>query len=279
MNTRSAENALVSVIVPTRNSDATLARCLESVRRQTYGYLELIVVDNDSRDGTLETAKALADRVISGGNERSTQRNLGARIAEGTHLLFIDSDMELEPAVVAECVDAAEHTDMVVLPEASVGSGFWSRCRALERSCYLEDETIEAARFLARETFFKVGGYDEELIAGEDWDLHGRARAAGARVGRAHSYVWHHEGKLRLCRLLAKKFYYGRFMGAYVMRHPSMARRQLLPIRPAFFRHWRRLVGHPLPLGGMILMKVCECGAAAAGFLYAQSIKSREARP
>ena len=47
---------LVSVIVPTKNSQATLGACLHSIKAQTYPHIELIVVDNFSTDGTLALA-------------------------------------------------------------------------------------------------------------------------------------------------------------------------------------------------------------------------------
>ena len=51
---------LVSVIIPTYNNGATIERCLRSVRAQTYAAVEIIVVDNSSRDGTPQLAAPYA---------------------------------------------------------------------------------------------------------------------------------------------------------------------------------------------------------------------------
>jgi glycosyltransferase involved in cell wall biosynthesis len=266
-------NALVTVVVPTRNSAAHIGPCLESIRAQTYEPIEVVVVDNHSTDATQELAQPLADRVLAIGPERSAQRNEGARAGSGDYLLFVDSDMTLAEDVVGQCIDAVRADPartVVVIPEVSVGTGFWARCKALERSCYVGDETIEAARFFPRELFRELGGFDERLPAGpEDWDLHERARLAGARVARTSAFIRHDEGVLRLGRTVAKKFHYGGSMGEYMRRHPQLARRQLRVVRPAFVREWRTLAREPVLAAGMLFMKGLEFGAGAAGLAAA----------
>jgi GT2 family glycosyltransferase len=179
--------------------------------------------------------------------------------------------MVLEPDVIADCVElTATGAGAVVVPERSFGHGFWARCKALERSCYVGDPTIEAARFFSRAVFEQVGGYDETLNAGEDWDLHERVRRTGAAIARTRAYIDHDEGDLRLRDLLAKKFRYGTTIGEYLRKHPDLARTQLRLARPAFARHGRRLARQPLTAFGMLVMKAGEAGAGAAGLLAAR---------
>lgn len=269
----------VTIVIPTRNSEETLAACLESVRIQDHADIEVIVVDNHSSDRTQEIARDLADTVVVAGPERSAQRNAGARVATGQFLLFIDSDMVLEPSVVSQGVHAAqEGAASVVIPEQSFGEGYWTRCKALERACYIGDDTIEAARFFTREAFDQAGGFDETIPAGpEDWDLHERVRAAGGRIGRTTSLIWHDEGRLRLRETMATKFYYGKAADVYMRRH-AVARRQARLFRPAFARHWRKLARRPLTAAGMFVMKALELAAGAAGLLKAR-IGARRAAP
>ena len=96
----------VSFVVPTCNSARTIAACVLSLRTQTYPDVEIVVVDNESTDDTAERApSAGADRVITAGPERCAQRNRGARDSPGEIVVFIDSDMVMEPALAAQIVE------------------------------------------------------------------------------------------------------------------------------------------------------------------------------
>jgi len=262
---------LVSIVVPTRNSAGTLSACLTSVASQSYSSIEALVVDNNSTDGTLDVARTFTPMVYTQGPERSAQRNRGAHAANGSYLFFIDSDMVLAPDVIEQCVRMAVSDPAIrgiVIPEISVGDGFWARCKALERSCYVGDPTIEAARFFDRTVFESLGGYDEALTGPEDWDFSQRVARIG-RLGRIDAYITHLEGHLTLGETMRSKYYYGKTMGAYMRKQPGSAARQLQLVRPAFIRHWRRLLAHPLLTTGMVVMKAGEFAAGGAGLLLA----------
>jgi len=208
----------VVVIVPTRNSASTLKVCLESIRAQIQP-CTLIVVDNGSTDDTTLIAAALADVVLSCGPERSAQRNAGAAATSAAIVGFIDSDMELPSTVVSEAVDAiVAGAASVVVPERTVGDGFWTNVRAYERSFYQDSEAIEAPRFFRRDVFEGVGGFDEAMTGAEDWDLAIRTSQAGPRV-RIDSVILHHEGWVRYFSACRKKGYYGPGVARFAAKH------------------------------------------------------------
>ena len=253
----------VSVVVTTRNSGQTLRACLASIRRQTYPAVELVVVDNHSSDETMTIATEYADQVATIGPERSAQRNHGASLTEGAFLLFIDADMVLDPEVVAEGVDLLETVGLpaVVIPEETVGEGYWTACRSLERGCYNGDDTIEAARLYSRSAFVAAGGFDTELNGGEDWDLSRRV-ARGRRLPRSRAMIHHDEGRTRLRTVYTKRRYYAPGYLAFVRKHGRGAMAQGNPIfRAAYIRNWRTLGRHPLLTAGMFTLKAVELAA------------------
>ena len=258
-------SALVSVIVTTKDSARTLEACLQSMRRQRNAEVELVVVDNGSTDATREIAARYADTVVTYGPERSAQRNHGAAITSGEHLLFLDSDMIVGEDVVAEGMAALRASGLpaCIIPELSVGEGFWTRSRAHERSCYDGDDDIEAARLYTREAFDAAGGFDEDISGGEDWDLSQRV-ARGRSLPRTRSRILHDEGRLALGIAFQKRRYYAPGYLRYRRKHRAVARSQSNPLaRAAYLRHWRRLVAHPVLTAGMIVLKAVEAGAVA----------------
>lgn len=265
------KNPLVSVVVTTKNASRTLPALLESIQKQTYQNYEVIVVDNASNDATKAVAKRYTPHVYNQGPERSAQRNYGANKARGEYYLFLDADMVLEEDVVAQCVAAVTKNPQlkaVVVPEKSVGSGFWAQCKALERACYVGDATLEAARFIAKDAFWEAGGYDESLTGPEDWDLPQKIRKKYEQ-GRIKSFIYHNEGAVTLWQLAQKKYYYGQKAAPYIAKHPltTTVQQVVYLLRPAFYRNWRLLCRKPRYLMGMLVILAFEQIAGFLGFL------------
>ncbi|GAC1309568.1 MAG: glycosyltransferase family A protein [Vulcanimicrobiaceae bacterium] len=265
----------MSVIVPTKNSGRTLRRCLESIRDQNHQAVEIVVVDNFSTDDTERIGAALADTFVRIGPERCAQRNAGLALSRGSYVLFIDSDMYLSPETIDSCIVAlADGVAGVIVREASFGEGFWSRCKAFERTFYLDDRAVSAARFFRKDLVVNIGGYDETMIAGEDWDLSMRVEEHGD-LRFAATTISHDEGRIVLRKQLAKKYYYGTTLGRFVAKHGRAGRQKLSPARSSLLKSVSRLVDSPRLVMGMYLLKVVDlvgivsglCAAAFASML------------
>ncbi len=83
---------------------------------QSSKNIELIVVDNNSTDGTKTIAQKYTNKVYNFGPERSAQRNYGAAKSKGKYPVFLDADMELSPLHLPEFVQA--------IKKLRIGDGF-----------------------------------------------------------------------------------------------------------------------------------------------------------
>lgn len=267
---------IVSVIVTTKNSAKTLEACLTSVEQQTYKKVELVVVDNYSEDNTQEIAKQYTNHVFSKGPERSSQRNYAVEQASGFYVFIIDSDMELDPTVVEECVAEMMKLDDcvgVIVPEESFGEGFWAQCKKLERSFYVGVSYMEAARFFKKTDFVNVGGYNTAMVSGEDWDLSQRIEALGS-FSRTSSIIHHNEGRISLRKTVGKKFYYARKFSSYIQgsnnTNKTAQQTSIFGRYALFFSKPKLLFSKPVIGVGMLFMKTCEFGFGGLGLLFSK---------
>jgi len=225
---------LVSVIIPTYNSQSNIRRCLESLRKQTYNKIEILVVDRYSRDKTTQIAKELGAKVFLLDGERSEAKNYAAKKAHGNFLLFIDSDMALNSKIIEACVKLClhENIDAVTIPEEYVGQGLLSEWRKKEKkSLSIHSEFIEIPRFFRKTAFLHVGGYDEKLVCGEDFDFLQRLKKKNYKIGKIGYEILHFEDMLSMSKILSKAYYYGGTIPALIKKDPAGTIRRYFSIR------------------------------------------------
>ncbi|HCR36165.1 MAG: Glycosyl transferase family 2 [Candidatus Nomurabacteria bacterium GW2011_GWF1_31_48] len=257
----SKNNPLVSVIIPTKNNIRTIQRCLQSVKDQSYINIELIVVDNHSTDGTLEIATKFTDKVYTKGPERSAQRNFGASKAKGKYLLIHDSDIYFHRKTVEECVKLCEkqQADAVIIPEKSIGEGYWAKVKSLERDLYAGNDYIEAPRFFSTNIYKGIGGYNETLTGPEDWDLMIRIRENSFKILRAKNIIFHDEGVVKIFGSSIKKRYYIKSFDEYKKMHPTWYKKQVnIFVRYPANRMMHFFIRYPIKTVSMIIMKGIE---------------------
>lgn len=270
---------MVSVVVPTFNSEKTIELCLKSVKAQTYKEIEIVVVDNYSRDETVRIAKKYAKNVHSCGGERSRQRNFGIRKAKGDFIFYLDSDMTLDRGVVSECVSTIKKKVALYIPEIIEGDNFLTKVLNFERTFYNET-VIDATRFVRKDALLKAGLFDENLIACEDWDLDRRLSKFG-KFGSITSPLYHLQYGLTLKKMLAKKFYYSKFVKRYIEKcgRDATVRKQF-GFRYRYFQvflengKWKKLIRNPIYALCMLGLKVIV-GAVYLYFINSERFSSR----
>lgn len=141
----------VSIIVPVYNVEQYVAKCVESLQKQTYTNIEIILVDDGSTDSSGKLCDELAKtdyriRVIHKKNGGlSSARNTGYKNASGEYLMYIDSDDVVKVGVVEKCVNVAqkEQSDVVIFgyEKISEEGQVLEICQWKERT-YTHDEMV-----------------------------------------------------------------------------------------------------------------------------------------
>jgi glycosyltransferase involved in cell wall biosynthesis len=268
---------LVSIIIPSRNSEATIEKCLQSIREQVYWNVEVIVVDNYSSDRTREISKRYGAAVYLKGSERCAQVNFGAAKAAGKYIYRMDSDFVLHPDVVRQAVESCENHgyDAILIHNTSDPTvSFWGRVRKAERDCYRNDELNVAARFWRKQAFDSVGKFDESFVAAEDYDLHNRLVSEGYKIGRVEARETHIGEPKTLLEVARTHYYYGKSIGSFIRRNPEKALRQLSPLRASHFRGILNFLDDPIVVVGFVIYQFVRYVAAAIGFISARAIDS-----
>lgn len=212
---------LVSVVITTKNEEKNIGNCLESIRLQSYKNIEVIVVDNNSKDNTKKIAKKYTNKVFNlkknkVRNFRGAQLNFGVSKAKGGIIFFPDADMSFSKDLIKEAVKKMLTFEALFVPEIIVGKGFFGKVRDFERSFY-NQTSIDAVRFVKKELFKSVGGFDESICFGpDDWDFTKKVKKETNKINITDSVLFHNEKGLDIKSYLNKKSDYLNTFDEYV---------------------------------------------------------------
>jgi len=206
----------VSVILPARNEAATIVTAVRSAREA--GADEVIVVDGESRDGTSDAARPIADAVILSPPGRARQMNAGAAAAKGEILLFLHADTSMARGSIAAVREEMSREGVLggafsVRLEVSAGAPLLRKAalRLTSRMINLRARLFRAytgdqAIFVRRDVFEEIGAYPEIPLM-EDVELSRRLTRRGKTVLLALPVAtsarrWEEHGTLRTILLM-----------------------------------------------------------------------------
>lgn len=267
----------VSVIIPTCNSGKYLHFCLNSICNQTYKNIEIIVVDNFSKDNTVSIAKRYGARVFQIGNERARQLNFGIAASRGEYIFETGSDMVSDPTYIEEAVNKCkEGYDAIYSSVISKEKeSYWWKVKAFERRLYVGCNTVEAAHFFSHKVFTTIGGYDTWLISVEE-DFQHRLDKGKYRTGRIKARETHLHEAQTLKEVAEKSQYYGGFIRSYLVKYPFRGILYLFPLRWAYIKHFPLLCLNPDLTIGLIILKIVQYWYGIKGLFTSRRNKLHE---
>ena len=195
-----------SVVICSYNGSLTIRECLEGVTKLNYPFYEVIVINDGSTDATPEIASEFDVKLISTTNQGlSAARNLGASVAKGEIISYIDDDAVPDQDWLLYLASSFYYTSYaavggpniapkdVTLTADCVDHSPGSPCHVLITD--MEAEHIPGCNFSIRKSVIdQLGGFDVQFrTAGDDVDLCWRIVEAGWKIGfNAGAMVWHH---------------------------------------------------------------------------------------
>jgi len=245
----------VSIVIPARNEQSFIGRCLDSLLAQDYrGPITILVVDGDSQDGTPGIVSAYAThhpgvRLLSNPSRDCPHGlNVGIRAAEGTIIVRADAHCTFPPHYVRACVEpllAGEAENVGVL-QWGQGEGPWGKAvAAAMRSRFGAGDAVyrygRGRRYVDtvflgawRKSYLEaLGGFREECVVNQDYELSCRIRKAGGRILLLPDVRVTYTPRDSLRALARQYFRYGLWKVHTLCLHPwSLRWRQLAP--PAF---------------------------------------------
>tara|TARA_R110002072_G_scaffold175601_2_gene331488 strand:- start:24748 stop:25671 length:924 start_codon:yes stop_codon:yes gene_type:complete len=194
----------MSFVIPCYNGEYFIDIVINSIKeslKESCDTYEIIMVDNGSIDESAKIAKRCGALVYESNSKTvSGVRNDGVKVARGKLLIFIDADVELDRSwydVLSCKLKSTPHSKLItgshcVVPE-NIRQPFFSWYKSIEnddRNTHLGSGHL----IISRSLFEEIGGFDDSLKSGEDYDLCKRALQAGASVQADSELIARHLG-------------------------------------------------------------------------------------
>ncbi|MDA9714915.1 glycosyltransferase [Bacteroidota bacterium] len=174
---------LISVIIPCYNVAYFLEDCLESVLNQTYNYLEILLIDNNSNDDTIKIMSSYVKRypnqisMYCVKNQGATHaRNLGIEKSKGEWIQFLDADDLLSPEKINHQVSLIdENTDVIY------GSSYKETVKGNQYLMPITEDIVEGlfatklgntcSNLFKKQKLEEIGGWNVDLKSSQEYDL------------------------------------------------------------------------------------------------------------
>lgn len=243
----------VSILIPMRNEERYIAACLDSILANDYpkDRLEILVIDGISTDRSREITQDYAKRYPFLRLLNNTKRiipaalNIGIQEAKGEIIIRMDAHTSYALDYIRRCVELLETTEAANVGglQRAVGTNYISKAitiaittpfgignayfRYAEKEMWVDTVYLGAWR---KSTLEALGGFDEEWVVNEDYELNYRLRKAGGKILLSPEIRCWYYVRPSLKALARQYLRYGFWKVKTLVRYPNSLRwRQLAP--------------------------------------------------
>lgn len=261
---------MVSINIPTYNAARTLDKCLAHVANQQYPNIEIVIIDSDSKDQTIEIATKYHARILNAG-DLADARKVGVLGSKGDYVYFLDADQYIEPNLIAECVKECELNgfDAVTFVERQFihDDTYFQRLLDYDKWVFHfaeDDDPVSGdaiPRFFRRSILLDIT-WPENLYAIEHNIIYHQAVKQGAKVKFRQDLSFLHDDSINSYGKFIRNFYtHGKSYLPALKQDRELVLAHSLPRRSYFSK---RAFTKPLYWPGLILLYISK--GIAAGF-------------
>jgi len=212
----------ISIVIPVRNAERTIERCLRAIALSTVAPREVLLIDDGCTDDTLALASRFSPAVTIVPNRKpggvAQARNYGASLAKGEIVLFVDADVILEPGASEAGARAIGDGGLDVAVGLQSAVSEFPNATSIYKNLWLRHTySIRSGRFsviyssavaIRKSAFEAVGGFDANYRKPniEDSELGKRMSEAGFRVGLVREMQFLHIKRYSLSSMLHTDF-------------------------------------------------------------------------
>jgi len=242
----------VSIIIPARNAEKTIKKCLDSVLNLDYKNYEVIVIDDGSEDRTPEILENYKDKIKIIKNIKalgpSQSRNMAVKEAKGEYLAFTDADCFVDKSWLTELISGFKESKIVSVggiqeipkDETEFGrkvSEFFKKIGFISDYMHIakRKESVEVNHnpscnvMYRKDIFLEENGFLENLWPGEDVELDYRLRKKGYKIIFNPKAIVYHYRPSNLKSFLKMMYRYGWAQGFLVKKYGIFRKIQILP--------------------------------------------------
>ena len=213
----------VTAVLTTFNSESDAKQCIDSLLNQTTRFDEIVVVDDGSKDGTVDVLKKYGSKIRLSGLKknigRSAARNYGWKKAKNGIVFFAESDAVYDSNFVKYSMPHFDDEKIAgVIGKQEVlnkNESVWTKCKNAERETAFENYKPFSVWFHRKKLLEKADGFDESLDFGEDVDLSKRIKNFGHKLDYEEKAIWKHREPASLKAVIKRSWSFGKGINKY----------------------------------------------------------------